>query len=1124
MMDDLFDVQGLPGYRLHKLEITNWGTFDSTDGSVYSVHPKGRTSLLVGKNGSGKSTLVDALLTLLVRPGLRSYNLAAGSTGRKRERNESSYIRGAFGHASSDSENKASTLYLRGDRKSASILLAYFENEDINRGFTVAQYLYLTDQNVERIYCFAKGEKSIREDFAEIKSTEKLISQLKKAGFDATKSFAQYHKKIVSETKMQGKAMDVFNQTVSVKDIQTLTGFIRDHMLERSSRKEQVAEILTHFDQLSQAHQLLVQARDQLSALEPVADAGERYQSLGAELIEKRNRLQASDVFFRQQSVEIWTEAREKWFDEHDGVNRTLQTVEEKIEAVEAKIRKLENDRDNAGGERLRLIPQEIKFHTREAEIKKQLYDSYRSHLKRAGITDAVPDETTFLKLREKLATVETDSNQRVREAGKRLIDNGVRRRDCIIERDQLEAEIRSLMQRKTKLPGQFDEMRARLCEDLKLDPAHFPFAAELIAVKDYEREWEAAAEMVLRNFGLSLLVPGEFYREVSSYVNRTRLSDRHGKGQRLVYLMVDEHHRLELNRPEQHSRSIWHKLEFKHDHPFADWVSIEVGRLHAYRCCDTIEDFQNASGQAITKERQIKRGSVRHEKDDRERVADPRNWVLGWNFESKLELLRQDYKDRVEELTKLDREITSLRQQEEKYRNLAHSAQRALEIKHFAGIDFESENQIISDLTHEKERLETEDDKVQAILEEIKAAQAEKKKHRAEERDLIGKLNDLDRDLNQAGQLISAAEEILAEANKAGTIARDSERFPDIIAELHASGDWPLTVENVVQKEGAYRKSLQSVVDRLHEDLRPLRDQVLKAMNRFLNEFRHMGHDHLIADPDQVEDFLAVRDQLITDDLPRYEKRFRERLVENVAQEIGIFRTKLDNAAAEIERKIELLNHCLAEIDYNENPGTVMKLEPLPVNDPEIREFRSDLRHCLDGYKAGTPEAMEECFANIQALIEKLSEEPTRWEKLIDVRRWYDFAAREQVRETGEEKGYFTDSMGQSGGEKAKLAFTILVAAVVYQFDIDKRSSTSQRFHFVMVDEMFSKVDDAYAEYAMRLFESFGLQLLIVAPFDAKAKITEPFVEYYLHVVKQDDHSQVFTMTATEFLESAEA
>src|SRR4051812_5558078 len=66
----------LQGYRLHRLEVFNWGTFD---GAVHSMTLDGQTTLLVGQNGAGKSTLVDALLTLLVKPGKsRNYNLAAG--------------------------------------------------------------------------------------------------------------------------------------------------------------------------------------------------------------------------------------------------------------------------------------------------------------------------------------------------------------------------------------------------------------------------------------------------------------------------------------------------------------------------------------------------------------------------------------------------------------------------------------------------------------------------------------------------------------------------------------------------------------------------------------------------------------------------------------------------------------------------------------------------------------------------------------------------------------------------------------------------------------------------------------------------------------------------------------
>ena len=58
-MQHLFDLRpDYPGYRLQKLEVFNWGTFDSSDGNVFCFEPQGRTSLLVGHNGSGKSTLL----------------------------------------------------------------------------------------------------------------------------------------------------------------------------------------------------------------------------------------------------------------------------------------------------------------------------------------------------------------------------------------------------------------------------------------------------------------------------------------------------------------------------------------------------------------------------------------------------------------------------------------------------------------------------------------------------------------------------------------------------------------------------------------------------------------------------------------------------------------------------------------------------------------------------------------------------------------------------------------------------------------------------------------------------------------------------------------------------------
>jgi len=53
----------LTGFRLQRLEIFNWGTFD---GQFWTLKLGGKNGLLTGDIGSGKSTLVDAVTTLLV--------------------------------------------------------------------------------------------------------------------------------------------------------------------------------------------------------------------------------------------------------------------------------------------------------------------------------------------------------------------------------------------------------------------------------------------------------------------------------------------------------------------------------------------------------------------------------------------------------------------------------------------------------------------------------------------------------------------------------------------------------------------------------------------------------------------------------------------------------------------------------------------------------------------------------------------------------------------------------------------------------------------------------------------------------------------------------------------------
>jgi uncharacterized protein YPO0396 len=79
------------GYRLDRIEVYNWGTFDRR---VWTLRATGENALLTGDIGSGKSTMVDVITTLLLPAHRISYNKAAGAENK--ERTLKSYVLGHY--------------------------------------------------------------------------------------------------------------------------------------------------------------------------------------------------------------------------------------------------------------------------------------------------------------------------------------------------------------------------------------------------------------------------------------------------------------------------------------------------------------------------------------------------------------------------------------------------------------------------------------------------------------------------------------------------------------------------------------------------------------------------------------------------------------------------------------------------------------------------------------------------------------------------------------------------------------------------------------------------------------------------------------------------------------------
>ena len=150
---DFSAADALSGFRLSRLEVFNWGTFDKR---VWTLELGGRNGLLTGDIGSGKSTLVDAITTLLVPAQRIAYNKAAGADAR--ERSLRSYVLGHYKSERNEASGHAKPVALR-DASNYAVILGVFHNAGFDKTVTLAQVFWIKDAvgQPERFYAVAES-------------------------------------------------------------------------------------------------------------------------------------------------------------------------------------------------------------------------------------------------------------------------------------------------------------------------------------------------------------------------------------------------------------------------------------------------------------------------------------------------------------------------------------------------------------------------------------------------------------------------------------------------------------------------------------------------------------------------------------------------------------------------------------------------------------------------------------------------------------------------------------------------------------------------------------------------------------------------------------------------------
>jgi uncharacterized protein YPO0396 len=1061
-MSELALSEGPSGFRLDSVELYNWGTFGR---AVWSFPFGGENALVTGDIGSGKSTWVDAITTLLVAPQRITYNKAAGAE--RRERTDRSYLLGEYRSSRGEGESFSTPVTLR-DETSYSVLLAVFEDSSASRLLSLAQVRWIKSGEVQRIYVVSGRRLSTLSDFGAFDGDgPKLKKRLRAAdSTEAFDSYAEYAASFRASMGITEKALDLFNQTVSMKTIGDLDDFIRDHMLEPTGARERLDRILQNFDNLRAAHDTVENTRRQRDRLVPISASSREHELLASSIEELKSMAQA--LPFRAVSLEMPLLEREieRLRGELAAEGAAIEALRGHIAAKDETKASLRSAIDNSeAGRRIGEIEAELARVVEERERRSLAAARLGEVLARLG--KALPDSPrSFAALRAKL---EEEGPLLAAEAGRQGEERDARlvgKREIERSLEEKKVELDSLKSRTTSIPARETAIRRDLAEAVGAAETELPFAGELLRVRADDRKWEGAAERVIRPFALSVLVPERLYRAVSEYVRATRLDAR------LVYYRVPESPGAA---PRLGERSLARVFEARPDSPFRAWIENEIAHRANLVRCEDMERFYREPD-AVTAEGLMKTGRIRHEKDDRRQVADPRNYVLGWSNAEKIALLERDLAEFSRELTAAGAELARADRALAAAEAKVVDSAEVLRVPSFEDVDVAAMVERYRVLKAEREELEASSDQLSGLKASFDA--------------VVKELADLGAGLEAANKKQGGIENELrrregelatAQANLESPAAALAKAWFAKIDDFCGSVFPGLGELSVWRGElGKKLESRRSTQERKDSDAR---NALLRDMHAFLTEFPDRKSS-LDVGVDFAKDYRALLETIERDDLPTYEGRFRELLRESTLRDIALFHTELDEDARAIKGAIGIINESLEGIEYN--PGTYISLAAERGEDQAVRDFRAELRRCLEN--AGGEEELysEDRFLRVKNLLTRLSgaESADRsWtEHVIDARSWFTFTATERWIEDDTEKEFYSSSSGKSGGQKEKLAYTILASALAYQYGQGAKRAAGG-FRLVVIDEAFGRGSEESTKYGLRLFASLDLQLVLVTP-----------------------------------------
>ncbi|MBX0301146.1 hypothetical protein K2F54_14315 [Cryobacterium sp. 1639] len=1062
-------------WRLARVELLNWGTFDGH----HRIEVARKGHLFTGASGSGKSSLLDAIGTVLTPDKWLRFNAAAqDSASRSDDRTLVSYVRGAWSKEADESLDRAVSTYLRKGATWSGILLR-FDNER-DAPVTLVRLFHLRGSSVDKAdlkdACFIDRVDVSLLDFREHVASGIEARRIKSAWPDAVVTTTGSHAPFYTRLRRllgigSQNALQLLHKTQSAKNLGSLDQLFRDFMLDEPATFGRAKNAVEQFGELNQAHQHVVDLRRQADHLTQLDRSIIAYETAAANTAEAERLSALIDPFQTQLTLSIAADERglllaqqARAADESRRADASRDDANETLRAAERRSLQL-------GGNDAAQAQERVADAVAAADRTAKDFARFAEELRGVGVEQAPQNGEEFAEFQESSRRVlaesppeaahDHDDNQRYFDAGKEL---GV-----------IDRELTELRQRRSNLPAALLLARQHLAEELGVAETALPFAGELIEVLPEFADWSGAIERVLFPLASALLVRDDYLREVRRRVEARNL------GARLVFEAVPAI--IDAPRAARTTNSLLHRIRVS-DGPFHDFLLTRTAAEFDVSCVDHPDDLDRVD-RGVTIGGQIKKSARRYEKNDRHRIDDRSQWILGADNEAKIELLLERRRTAERQRLEAGSRLTRAQSERDAATRRRTVFERAL-IQDWTELDRAAADELVRARHRQLQALTTDNVELQHAL----AAES------------------------QARELFGVAEvQARATALALGQVSATLREVTDLIRDLEGRRpDAPLGEADVLALEARYRSGQRKIDRRNIADVgRKVSEALYKeasvaqaALRRAETEFAAgatvftttwpAAAADLTTSIDDRSGYTALLAGIVERGLPEHEGNFLKLLRDKSRDLIGHLASDIRDAPKLVADRIEPVNFSLGRSRFDVE--RYLRIDVKIRRAPEVLQFMADLKTVVDGaWGDDSLAAAEQRFAVLNRLMQRLASTDhadLAWSRrCLDTRQHVTFMASE-IDLAGRVMNVHDSSAGLSGGQRQKLVIFCLAAALRYQLAADEDDLPS--YATIILDEAFDKADSRYTRMAMDVFVEFGFHMILATP-EKLLQTIEPYV-----------------------------